>query len=462
MLTATHCLDGGNSNPSNWSFRFKFRNSSCGGTNTTSYASVFGATEIVRSPGGTTSTDALLLQLNYKPASQSGITYAGWSRNINITGITALHHPRKHPLKVSTAPAPTAVTDQIVGSRTLSAAWEVAWGQNMNTQPGSSGSGYFDQDGRLVGQHSAGSSEQCTIREGLGGRFDIYWNEGFGVHLSDDPSVMTTNTIAIPYIDIPDDLCGDSPMNILNFPYSNSFPLSGGSIEGAHLTSFFQSIAPNPGYNGVGFIELQFSPPGITCNDPLILRKTFNVGIVTPEVQLYHNWDCSGWVYVTNVIPNTTYNWVVSYGGQTYYQQGSSVYLPPSSGSGNVYYYLEASNTCASTWVEGDRQLQGCYGPNSAKPTDATTAKNYDWKMQLSPNPATNDLNITLSDYNERLLHTLGDVKIFNMTGQVVYQSKQVLSDNMRMNIQNLNNGFYILEVRGQDFTTRQRFNVSR
>ena len=82
--------------------------------------------------------------------------------------------------------------------------------------------------------------------------------------------------------------------------------------------------------------------------------------------------------------------------------------------------------------------------------------------MQLSPNPVSNDLNIALSAYDERLMHTMGEMNVVNMMGQTVYQAKQVLDNNMRLNTQNLNNGFYILEIKGKGFSTRQRFNVSR
>ena len=111
--------------------------------------------------------------------------------------------------------------------------------------------------------------------------------------------------------------------------------------------------------------------------------------------------------------------------------------------------------------------LTNCDGPLFTSPNSsslATTAKNktHNWTMQLSPNPVSNDLNIALSAYDERLMHTMGEMNVVNMMGQTVYQAKQVLDNNMRLNTQNLNNGFYILEIKGKGFSTRQRFNVSR
>ena len=470
FLTAFHCIDlsqDGEISTSeaattqNFLFSFNYKASSCGGSENNMSVSFTGADLI----STFNQTDFALLRLSQSPITGSGIRFAGWDRSGTTPPTTAgIHHPNGNVMKISLDDNQPGITTYLRGPGLANSYWRILW-DDGSTEPGSSGSGLFNNQNRVIGQLRGGFAS-CTNTDSADyyGRLSMSWNGGgtsdtrLSDHLSDDPSVMTTNTIAIPSIGIPDQLCLNSSVSYNNIP--PNMQIVGGNILGAYLTNW-GTIQPQSGFTGEGFFELQLTPIGITCNDPLILRKTFNVGIATPEVQLYHNWDCSGWVYVTNVIPGTTYNWTVSYNGQTYYSQGTSVYLPQSS-TGNVYYYLEASNACNSTWVEGYRQLQGCGSPYSLKPADTNTAKNYDWKMQLSPNPATNDLNISLSDYNERQLHTLGDVKIFNMTGQVVYQSKQILDNTMRMNIQNLTNGFYIMEIRGEGFSTRQRFNVSR
>jgi hypothetical protein len=476
FLTAYHCvewsdgvLDWGSLSPSNLNsvnhfvFRFGYKTTSCSNTSEVISMSLYGADVVA----DVVNSDVALFKLRQKPASNSDISYAGWSRNQTTGQVTAIHHPQGNPMKISH----TDVNSSPVASKSplsdfpTSALnfWKVFFTEGT-VEGGSSGAPYFDQSHRVFATHHA-SSRDCIERRGNAGKFDNAWNGGLGTHLSDDPSVTTTNTIAIPYLDIPDNLCYNSPMTVVNLPQISGWSLTGASIQGAHLTNWFQSIAPDVGFSGEGFLELQLKPSGITCNDPLILRKTFNVGIAKPDVFVYNYWNCDGWIYVTNVQPGTTYNWTIRRGWQTfYYQNTSSVYLPNmGSGFGNLEYAVVASNACASTYTNGTHQLQGCNGGwYSAKPVDENTGKKHNWKMQLSPNPATNDLNVSLSDYNERQLHTLGDVKIFNMTGQVVYETKQVLEDNMRLNIQSLNNGFYILEVRGEDFATRQRFNVSR
>ena len=210
-------------------------------------------------------------------------------------------------------------------------------------------------------------------------------------------------------------------------------------------------------------------PFGVTCNDPLIVRKDFWVGLpLTPQVSFIPGVECYGWLSVDNPMPNVTYTWVVSRGQNTYYMTGSAIYvqhLGPNYPS--FSYELTATNTCGSVTVSGGGNLTNCDGPFFNSPNSSSLAmtaktKTYNWTMQLSPNPVSNDLNIALSAYDERLMHTMGEMHVANMMGQTVYKAQQVLDNNMRLNTQNLNNGFYILEIKGEGFSTRQRFNVSR
>ena len=141
---------------------------------------------------------------------------------------------------------------------------------------------------------------------------------------------------------------------------------------------------------------------------------------------------------------------------------GSAIYVPnlgPNYPSFN--YELTVTNTCGSVTVSGGGNLTNCGGP-AIIGTTSSSLKAKVWKMQLSPNPVNNELTINLSEYDDYLMHTMGEMHVVNMMGQTVYQAKQVLDNNMRLNTQNLNNGFYILEIKGEGFSTRQRFNVSR
>lgn len=76
MLTANHCLTAGN--VTNWVFQFQYWSNNCS-TNT-------GWNEDIQFNGcqlkaSSAVSDFLLLQLNQAPSANSGIRYAGWSRN---------------------------------------------------------------------------------------------------------------------------------------------------------------------------------------------------------------------------------------------------------------------------------------------------------------------------------------------------------------------------------------------
>lgn len=63
-------------------------------------------------------------------------------------------------------------------------------------------------------------------------------------------------------------------------------------------------------------------------------------------------------------------------------------------------------------------------------------------KLQLYPNPATNELNIALDTVT-----TNYSVAIYNTLGSLVFESKNRLSDDNSININNLNSGVYFVQI---------------
>ena len=298
FYTAFHCPDFNrdrslNSNEisriQNWVFRFGYKSASCGGGDNPSWQSISGASISAESEN----TDGLLLQLSSKPNAQSGITYAGWTTNVAGTTVTtALHHPGGHPMKISIDnQVPdfqnSIAIDNYTITNGISPTWDVG-----GIQGGSSGCAYFDQNQRVVAQHS-GSLRKCDDRRAFAGTIAQAFANGFNNVLRDDPSVTATNTIAIPSMSIPADLCANTPLTLSNLPVNMGF--TGGSITGANITGWFSGIAPQSGYNGEGHLEFQFKPNGITCNDPLIVRKDFWVGPpLTPQISFTPFVECYG------------------------------------------------------------------------------------------------------------------------------------------------------------------------
>ena len=199
FLTANHCR---NNNTPNWSFRFKWisENPDCATTAPSGDGpriySMSGAEIVSRNTG----TDFMLLRLNNEIPVDWNLTFVGWDRTGTVPeNVTGLHHPDGDIMKIAqyfTAPLQT--------SRYSISGWEIpAWDLGV-TEGGSSGSGLFDHNGRIIGQLYGGEAA-CSGLVDNGkhdnyGRFDVSW-EGGGTpatRLKDwlDPTnsgVMTTD-----------------------------------------------------------------------------------------------------------------------------------------------------------------------------------------------------------------------------------------------------------------------------
>lgn len=173
---------------------WNYQNSTC-----RSNASTGGNGSLAQSQTGTGNSlsaddpgaDVTLFALGSKPNSAFNVFYSGW----NAAGAApqsgaVIHHPNGAEKSISlyNTPAsaqtvmlctsPLGSTGCVGGLNTTSiTAWSVTYSQGV-TEPGSSGSGLWDQNHLLVGQLSGGNSS-CTNTTGndFYGRFDIAYNK---------------------------------------------------------------------------------------------------------------------------------------------------------------------------------------------------------------------------------------------------------------------------------------------
>lgn len=191
LLTAHHCFYINGVECSNYDqivYYFDFEHPDCENLSVepSTTKTLIGAQKLVDIPidGG---SDGFLLRLLDNIPENYNVYYNGWDRNNTApsSGVT-IHHPAGDVKKISTfsAEATSATwngTTDDIGAE--NAHWNVSFVATTNgfgvTEGGSSGAPLFNQDGRIVGTLSGGSST-CTDPTGgrnLFGKFWYHWNQ---------------------------------------------------------------------------------------------------------------------------------------------------------------------------------------------------------------------------------------------------------------------------------------------
>ncbi|MBN2173058.1 MAG: T9SS type A sorting domain-containing protein [Bacteroidales bacterium] len=191
VLTADHCAFkyGNYATPENlnqWIFYLNYESPTC--TNPDQeppYFSMVGATKIAYGGNqGQTGSDFYLVLLNENIPDQAGVYFNGWNAQDapSSNGVT-IHHPEGDIKKISTYTSQPQTFDFL--SNGIFSHWEVFWSQTQNnwgvTEPGSSGSPLFDNQGRIIGTLSAGYAA-CEPSGFFGpdkpdyyGKFSYHW-----------------------------------------------------------------------------------------------------------------------------------------------------------------------------------------------------------------------------------------------------------------------------------------------
>ncbi len=176
FLTANHC----GTNAANWAFRFNW-DSPVADCATTAPSQDPGPPYDETANGATlratnAGSDFGLFEITSTIPSNWDVYFAGWDNSDNATtSQVGIHHPSGDVKKICEDTDPATQT-QWNGAE----CWEItAWNEGT-TEPGSSGSPLFDQNGRVIGQLYGGSAACSGVVDNdqpdYYGRFGISWD----------------------------------------------------------------------------------------------------------------------------------------------------------------------------------------------------------------------------------------------------------------------------------------------
>jgi hypothetical protein len=189
FLSANHC----GTNVTNWVFRFNWDSPTCTPTaNGPTNQTVSGAALLANSGG----SDFSLMELSSPIPASYNVYYSGWDATGNFpTNQTGIHHPSGDVKKISFD------TDAAVhGTMAGAPCWQILTWEDGTTEPGSSGSGLWDQDHHLIGQLFGGTASCGNNIDDFYGRLDISWDGG-GSPTSRLKDHLDPNTTGVKLLD---------------------------------------------------------------------------------------------------------------------------------------------------------------------------------------------------------------------------------------------------------------------
>ncbi len=169
FLTAHHCLSA---DVEDWIFRFNWESPVCDPSeNAPIDQTVAGCDLLVDNVG----TDMAFLRLSSIPPPAYNVNWAGWDRrDIAPESGVGIHHPSGDIKKFSRTDGALTQDDVDLGTG-LADCWQVAVWDAGTTEPGSSGSAFWNQDHRVVGQLYGGSADCDNSVNDYYGRLSTSW-----------------------------------------------------------------------------------------------------------------------------------------------------------------------------------------------------------------------------------------------------------------------------------------------
>ncbi len=186
LTTANHCI-GTDTEARSMVFYWGYENASCRTPGSAAsgvripLSGNFRATQSgARLLGTHVASDFTLVRLDVDVPSTAQAVATGWDRRENVpTRTFTVHHPQGHEKRISFDDDSPLLQNGAVGGITGTRYWHIlAWNLGT-TEGGSSGSGLWNQDGRLIGALSGGEASCSNNVNDYYGRLSTAW-EGDG------------------------------------------------------------------------------------------------------------------------------------------------------------------------------------------------------------------------------------------------------------------------------------------
>ena len=182
FLTANHCMSS-QTVVSSIVVYWNYQSSTCRTPGSSSSGTPLSRSIATHSQSGATlratnsASDFTLIELNAAVPSAANPYFSGWDRSgATPSSAVGIHHPAGHEKRIAVENAALQVSGYGGGSGTTH--WRVIDWDEGTTEGGSSGSGLWDQNKRLVGQLHGGSAACGNNLSDYYGRLSVSWTGG--------------------------------------------------------------------------------------------------------------------------------------------------------------------------------------------------------------------------------------------------------------------------------------------
>ncbi|PTX61040.1 putative secreted protein (Por secretion system target) [Kordia periserrulae] len=257
FLTANHCLGG---SVAGWAFRFNWASDESVADCATNAPSINNS--FIQTASGSilrafnSKSDMALLEITdaaFFTNNSANLVWAGWNRSTSAVPSlnVGVHHPSGDIQKVCVDLQGATRQTTTFNGNPAAEMWRIAdWDLGV-TEPGSSGSPLFDQDGYIIGKLSGGTAACSGTNDNGGydiyGRFGVSWDFGTTnasqlkfwldpagtnpITLGQFPPAQTFDTdAAVSVLNIPNDLCENTITPTIRITNAGNLQLTSATI----------------------------------------------------------------------------------------------------------------------------------------------------------------------------------------------------------------------------------------